>query len=155
MTRRLRFVLSGAVFAALAAGAVPAAAQDVVIVVNRIVYPGEMIDADAIQEVAFAPAKPFSSPVATMAEEVEGKIARRTLLPGKLIPVSSLREPFIVQAGSPVTALFVHGGLTITATAVPLDSGGLGDLIKLRNVDSGKIFTGIVMADGTIRVGAT
>jgi flagella basal body P-ring formation protein FlgA len=38
---------------------------------------------------------------------------------------------------------------------VALQPGAAGDLVKVRNVDSGKIFSGTVMADGTIRVGAS
>ncbi|MDP3897962.1 MAG: flagellar basal body P-ring formation chaperone FlgA [Mesorhizobium sp.] len=151
----LRLVAAAVLAAGVLAGAAPASAEGVVIVVNRIIYPGETIGPDAIEEVAFAPAKPLTSPVATLAEDVEGKVARRTLLPGKLIPVSSLREPFLVQAGSPVAVLFVQGGLTIAATAVPLEPGAIGAVVKLRNIDSGKVFSGIVMADGTVRVGAT
>ena len=38
---------------------------------------------------------------------------------------------------------------------VPLQPGSAGDLVKVRNLDSGAVFTGTVMADGTIRVGAS
>ncbi|TIO47611.1 MAG: flagella basal body P-ring formation protein FlgA, partial [Mesorhizobium sp.] len=47
------------------------------------------------------------------------------------------------------------GALTISAAGVTLQPGAAGDLIKIRNVDSGKIISGTVMADGTIRVGAS
>ena len=45
--------------------------------------------------------------------------------------------------------------MVISITAVPLEPGAAGDVVKLRNVDSGRIFSGIVMADGTVRVGAS
>ena len=51
--------------------------------------------------------------------------------------------------------MFVAGGLTISVTAVTLEPGSAGDLVKVRNIDSGAIFSGIVMADGTVRVGAS
>ncbi|TIS61702.1 MAG: hypothetical protein E5W93_06825, partial [Mesorhizobium sp.] len=38
---------------------------------------------------------------------------------------------------------------------VTLQPRAAGDLIKVRNIDSGKIISGIVMADGTIKVGAS
>jgi flagella basal body P-ring formation protein FlgA len=38
---------------------------------------------------------------------------------------------------------------------VTLEPGSAGDVIKVRNMDSGRVFSGIVMADGTIRVGAS
>ena len=51
--------------------------------------------------------------------------------------------------------MFVAGALTISATAVTLQPGAAGDFVKVRNIDSGKVFSGTVMADGSIRVGAT
>ena len=50
-------------------------------------------------------------------------------------------------------ASFVHGALSITATVVPLEPGAVGDMVRLRNPDSGKVLTGIVLADGSVRLG--
>jgi len=36
-----------------------------------------------------------------------------------------------------------------------LQPGAAGDFVRVRNIDSGKVFSGTVMADGTIRVGAS
>ena len=88
-------------------------------------------------------------------EEIEGKVARRTLLPGRLIPTGSVCEPYLVETGSPVTVMFVEGGLTISTKAVALQSGAAGDMIRLRNMDSGVVLSGIVLADGTVRIGAS
>ncbi len=54
-----------------------------------------------------------------------------------------------------LAVLFSGNGLVITATAVTLEPGSAGDVIKVRNTDSGRVFSGIVMADGTVRVGAS
>lgn len=137
---------------ALAASPPPAVAAEFAIVVNRVVYPGETVDASALQQVALRRAVNSSSAFVRDISEVEGKVAKRTLVPGKLIPVSSVREAYIVEAGTVVTVIYSHAGLTITSQAVPLEPGALGAMVKLRNPDSGKIFAGVVMADGTIRV---
>lgn len=150
--RALVFLVASGLAAALPAGGARAT-ETFAAVVNRIVYPGQTIGAEAVEEVPFKVTGKIASPVAHSHAEVAGKVARRTLLPGYLIPVSSLREPYLVEAGEPVTAIFAHGGLTITAAAVPLEPGSLGDMIRLRNADSGKVFTGIVLADGTVRLG--
>ena len=60
--------------------------------------------------------------------ELDGKVARRTLLPGRYIPVNSLREACLVEQGAAVQVVFVAGGLTISATAVTLEPGAAGDL---------------------------
>jgi flagella basal body P-ring formation protein FlgA len=160
---------------ALLAGGVPAFAQEadntagnavvtkvaaaivneVVLIPNRVIYPGETIELGALKQVTLIAGKQKPDAVATRAQELDGKVAKRTLLPGRYIPVNAIREAWLVEQGAAVQVLFVAGVLTISATAVTLQPGAAGDLVKVRNVDSGKIFSGTVMADGTIRVGAS
>ncbi|WP_127522100.1 flagellar basal body P-ring formation chaperone FlgA [Mesorhizobium sp. Z1-4] len=141
--------------AILAASALMAFAQDTVVVPTRVVYPGELVTTADVQSVALRRSTAGLPPLAYDRSEVEGKVARRTLLPGRLIALSSLREAYAVEAGKPVQVQFVQGSLTISAVAVPLQPGSVGDLIRVRNIDSGVVFSGIIMADGTVRVGAT
>ncbi|SFK93918.1 flagella basal body P-ring formation protein FlgA [Mesorhizobium albiziae] len=133
----------------------PAVAQEIAVVTNRVVYPGETIGLDVLREVPVTNRNRDLSTVATVVEQVEGKVARRTLLPGRFIAVNAVRDAYLVEQGAAVQVMFVHGGLTISASAVTLQPGSAGDVVKVRNIDSGNTFTGTVMADGTIRVGAT
>jgi len=132
-----------------------AAAQEVVVVPTRVIYPGETVSLDALQEMMLQRPPRDATAIARAPADLEGKVARRTLLPGRLVPLSSIRDPYLVEQGSTVTAVFAEGALTISILAVPLQPGAAGDLIKLRNVDSGAVFTGIVMQDGTVKVGAS
>ena len=140
---------------ALLAGALSAYAQEVVLIPNRVIYPGEAIDLAALREVTLKPGKVIPPAVAFRAPELEGKVAKRTLLPGRYIPAAALREAWLVEQGAPVQVMFVSGSLTISAAAVTLQPGAAGDFVRVRNIDSGKIFSGTVMADGSIRVGAS
>jgi flagella basal body P-ring formation protein FlgA len=81
-----------------------------------------------------------------------GKVARRTLIAGKPIPITYVRDPQVVQRGKPVRVVFMEGGLIISSMAVPLQAGGVGDVLSLRNVDSGAVIKGVVEADGSIRI---
>jgi flagella basal body P-ring formation protein FlgA len=139
----------------LVASALPALAQETVLIPNRVIYPGETVSAEALKEVTLKPGKQAPEAVAITLAELEGKVAKRTLLTGRYIPVSSLREAYLVEQGAAVEVVFVSGALTISASAVTLEPGSAGDLVKVRNIDSGKILSGTVMADGSIRVGAT
>jgi flagella basal body P-ring formation protein FlgA len=131
------------------------AAGDVVLIPNRVIYPGETIEPGALKQVTLIPGKHRPDAVATSAGELDGKVAKRTLLPGRYIPVAAIREAWLVDQGAAVQVYFIAGGLTISATAVTLQPGAAGDLVKVRNIDSGKIFSGTVMADGSIRVSAS
>ncbi|WP_202326034.1 flagellar basal body P-ring formation chaperone FlgA [Mesorhizobium sp. 113-3-9] len=130
-------------------------AGEVVLIPNRVIYPGETIELTALKQVTLIPGKHKPEAMATRTEELQGKIAKRTLLPGRYIPTAAIREAWLVEQGAAVQVFFVAGGLTITATAVTLQPGSAGDLIKVRNSDSGKILSGTVMADGTIQVSAS
>ncbi len=135
--------------------ALPAQAQEIVLIPSRVIYPGETVSADALKEVTLKPGKQAPEAVAVTLDELEGKVARRTLLTGRYIPQSSLREAYLVEQGAAVEVVFVAGALTISASAVTLEPGSAGDLVKVRNIDTGKVLSGTVMADGSIRVGAT
>jgi flagella basal body P-ring formation protein FlgA len=128
-------------------------AGETVLIPNRVIYPGEIIRLGALKEVTLVPGKHKPDAVATRAGDLDGRIAKRTLLPGHYIPVNAIREPWVVEQGAPVQVIFAAGPLTISAAAVTLEPGSTGDLVKVRNIDSGKTFTGIVAAHGTVRVG--
>jgi flagella basal body P-ring formation protein FlgA len=48
--------------------------------------------------------------------------------------------------------VFSEGPLTISGLAVALQSGGVGDVLSLRNVDSGTVIRGTVQGDGSVRI---
>lgn len=139
----------------LVGAALPAAAQQVVLVPARVIYPGETIVPEALRAVTLQDGRVPPAGVAFRAESLDGKVARRTLVPGRYVPEGALREAYLVETGKPARAVFSAGGLTITTIVVALQPGAAGDLVRLRNPDSGKVITGTVMADGTVLVGAS
>lgn len=124
-------------------------------VTNRVVYPGEIITMAMVEEVPLVRGNRNLGPIYQQVGLIDGKVARRTILPGRIIPENAVRPAYLVQVGKPVEIVYNDGGLVINATAVPLQAGAAGDVITLRNIDSGRTFSGTVMADGTIRVGAS
>lgn len=138
---------------ALLLSVVPAHTEEPVVVPVRVIYPGETISANALKAMVLRRQQRHMPAIARVPEDLEGKVARRTLLPGRLVPLSSVRESYLVEPGTAVTATYTDGALTISTLAVPLQAAGAGDPVKLRNMDSGTVFTGIVMQDGTVRVG--
>ena len=83
---------------------------------------------------------------------IVGKIARRTLLPGAPIPTNGVMEPKVVTNGAKVRVVFKEGGLTITTYAAAMQAGGVGDVVSVRNLESGLTISGIIQADGSVRV---
>ena len=153
MRGRTRKLLAMAAALSAAFGCTPALAGQSVLVPNRVIYPGETIGGNALKEVTLAEGKVAPANVVIELSELEGKIAKRTLLPGRYVRPNALREAYIVEKGAAVEMIFAAGGLTISASAVTLEPGSAGDVVKLRNIDSGKIVSGTVMANGSVRVG--
>lgn len=118
------------------------------------IYPGDMISASMLADRDFPAGTSIRYPVVAASSILVGKVARRTLLPGKLIPSNAVAEPDLVSRGSLTRAIFRDGGLVMTTLVLPLQNGVLGAYIQVRNVDSGQVIAGRVEADGTIAIGA-
>lgn len=150
------FRLLWIVFIQLAlAQAVCAQPEAHIVPVPRVVIYGGDVIADAaltdktLGNVEFLRAGPLA-----LRGDLVGKVARRTLLPGYPVPVGAVKAADVVKQGHPTTALFEAGGLSISASVVPLQSGSAGEPLSFQNAESGVVMRGIAHEDGTIRVGS-
>jgi flagella basal body P-ring formation protein FlgA len=146
-------MLAAAALCAVLPLANAAAGQVVLPVTSVTVYPGDTITEAMLVDRAFRGSE-FEGPnFATTREALIGKVARQTLLPNTPIAATAVRDPFAVKQGQAAVVYFQSGSLIISGTAIPLQAGSAGELISLRNTDSGTTIRGIVQADGTVRVG--
>jgi flagella basal body P-ring formation protein FlgA len=130
------------------------AAQTAMIPVPKVViYPGDVIHDDMVMDV---PANEVQGGVLNSTIETRsglvGKMARRTLLPGRAVSSIAVNNPRAVINGAEVRLIYNEGGLTIAASASALQDGAIGDVIKVRNVDSGLTVSGVIQPDGSVRV---
>jgi len=129
------------------------AAQLVTLPVPTVtIYPGQLIEAERLTDHTFVQSQ-IGSGYLDAEEKLIGKLAKRTLLPGHPIPENAVGEVDLVTRGTSVQLVFKQDGLTITAYASPLQDGSAGDVIRVRNTDSGGTVVGVVQPDGTVRVG--
>ena len=49
--------------------------------------------------------------------------------------------------------VYSEGGLLIMTEGAALQDGGVGDIVRVRNSDSGVTVTGAVQPDGSVKVG--
>jgi flagellar basal body P-ring formation protein FlgA len=117
------------------------------------IYPGSVIEADQLTEHTYVQSQIGSGYIEAPSALV-GKVARRTLLPDHPIPAIAIDDVDLVTRGTSVQLVFQQAGLLITAYAAPLEDGSAGDVIRVRNIDSGAVVMGVVQLDGTVRVGA-
>lgn len=154
MTNRIRYRLTLLAVILMLCGTMPVQAESVAFVVPAaVIYPGQQIGDEGLLEKSFTINPEAADQYVLSPRQAIGKVTKRTLLPGKPILMSALAEPFLVKRGVPAPLIFTAGSLTITAMGTPLESGSVGDFIKVRNADSGLIVSGTVLADGNIQVG--
>jgi len=136
------------------AGVLSARADGVEVPVPRAtIYPGQVIEQGMLVAHTFGSSAEVGASAASTSNLLVGKVARKTLLPGHPIAIDAVRDPYVVSQGDATLIVFHSGALTITGGGVVLQSGGTGDVISVRNVDSGRIIRGTVGADGAVHVG--
>jgi len=149
---RARSVLNAAIAAIAASCAIPAVAQEAFAPTPRVViYPGDVIRDDMLADAAEA-ARDGSGPFVEQRSLIVGKVARLTLLPGHAIPFSAVSNRKLVANGAEVKLTYSEGGLLIMTTGSALQDGSIGDIVKVRNDDSGVTVSGAVQPDGSVSV---
>jgi flagella basal body P-ring formation protein FlgA len=128
-----------------------AADYGMAVVPTQIIYPGQEITESQVKAVPVT--NPNIAPgYAQRLSEVTGLVTTKTLLPNRTIMVAALREAWTVRRGDKVVLVYDNAGLKITAAGTPLNDGVVGDLIKVRNTDTGVIISGTVRPDSSILV---
>ncbi|WP_026618251.1 flagellar basal body P-ring formation protein FlgA [Ensifer sp. WSM1721] len=151
LAARVRTIAFAAMAIAFLSPSAASAEPPTAVIPKQTIYPGEALDASMLEVVDVTNPDLRDGYVRSL-EEIEGKVTKRTLLPGRVILASALREQYAVERGSTIRLVFNNGGLMITAAGSPLQDAAVGELIRVRNIDTGVIVSGTVMADGTIHV---
>ena len=88
----------------------------------------------------------------TDAADIIGLEARVNLYAGRVIRMSEIGAPAILERNQLVIMVYNIGLLSISAEGRVLDRAGVGDLVRVMNLDSRLTVTGRVLFDGTIEV---
>ncbi|MEP4033830.1 flagellar basal body P-ring formation chaperone FlgA [Roseibium polysiphoniae] len=139
-----------------AAALVPAQlyASGVQLPVPRVtIHPGDQLSGQNIVERRFPERTTQQFAVVSHRNELIGMVARRTLLPGKPVPINAITEQLLVKRGDAAKLVFREQGLRIVMQVEALQSGGSGATVRVRNIDSGVVVIGTVQSDGSIRAG--
>ena len=118
---------------------------------KNVVYTGETLAAENLTTVD-APAVENAARQLGVADIV-GKRARRTLVPGNRIQPGDLDDALIVSIGAQIRFVLQVGGLRLETQGQALENGVVNDIVRVRNVDTGRTIVGRVQSDGTIRAG--
>jgi flagellar basal body P-ring formation protein FlgA len=118
-----------------------------------VVYSGDQIVQGMLVDKQFSVPDAAARNYVLLRRQVEGLYAKRTLLPGKPIPLSYLKLKDSVVQGVLTKATFEKNGLVISTFLIPLQSGVQGELIDARNPEYGRTVKALVKSDGSLQVG--
>jgi flagellar basal body P-ring formation protein FlgA len=150
--RRRETLVRSAIAGAVVLCAAGAAAQDADFPTPKaVIYPGDIILDSMLVDNAQA-AHDGAGPFVEQRALIVGKVARLTLLPGHAIPFSGVSNRKVVTNGAEVKLIYSEGDLLIMTTGDALQDGSIGDIVRVRNSDSGVTVSGAVQPDGSVRV---
>ncbi len=86
-------------------------------------------------------------------EQAVGREARVTLYPGRPIRPDQLGTPAVVERNQIVRMVYTEGPLNIMAEGRALDRAGPGEFVRVMNLTSRQVVTGLVRGSGVIEVG--
>ena len=131
-------------------GTVSAFSAEQAIVAKRTIYPGQTITLEDLKAVVLTKKPTITYRFVENFDEVTGKVASKTILPGRFIAVNAARASDVIKAGSSTWVSYKSGTLSIKLLCIALSSGTVGSEIRLRNPTSGKTFTGHILENGTV-----
>ena len=122
-----------------------------VIVPVRTLPPGTVLQADDLRS-ASVRASLLQSPVARVASDAAGMAVAHLAPEGQPLALAELHRPNAVTREQAVLLLLDSPGMTLSAQGRALQSGAVGDRIRVVNTGSRAIVLGVVVGDGQVRV---
>jgi len=123
-------------------------------VITRNIGKGDQISQDDVELRNFPKEKIQPTDIVDISN-ILGKTATRFLSHGNMVAQDDIKNPILIFKNNTVSAISRTDTIEVKTLAVALDDGGIGDIIRFKNFDSGKIFRAVVQADGTALVGTT
>src|SRR5262245_14911822 len=113
----VRFWLALRVAATLVASGIALAGANIALAANidlpvprTTIYPGDIISDDQLADRAFLAHTVTRSMVFDDRQALVGKVAKRTLLQGQPVPISAVRDPYLVNTGKASLVIYTVGG---------------------------------------------
>jgi flagella basal body P-ring formation protein FlgA len=113
--------------------------QFVAVIAGKDLAPGVPISADSLRiETRTGPLE--RERPATRIEDVRGRLPRRAVKAGSVVPLAILADAPTVRKGDPVTVEVQSGPAHLRFEAVAESAACEGEMVELRNPASGKTF---------------
>ncbi|MDX1949856.1 MAG: flagellar basal body P-ring formation chaperone FlgA [Rickettsiales bacterium] len=114
-----------------------------VIVAGDLIKKGEAITQEKLS-ISYVPEEKFIYKALNEYDSLIGKIATKNINLGMQITENDIENPIIIKKGKAVLAIFKIKNMEVKVTAMALSDGRQGEIIRLKNIESGKEFTAMV-----------
>ncbi|MEX2617774.1 MAG: flagellar basal body P-ring formation chaperone FlgA [Alphaproteobacteria bacterium] len=88
----------------------------------------------------------------TDVESLVGLSPRRPITADRAVRESEVQAPVLVVRGKPVTIALTTPTMQLTAMGKALQNGASGDVVRVQNINSGKIISAVVVGDKRVEV---
>ncbi len=112
---------------------------------------GDIIGGNDIDYIEL-PKNRVSNGILVNEDDIMNMTPRRTIASGKPIMSNDLEFPKMVDRGEAITLIFSTGAMTLTAKGKSLQSGAMGDTVRVTNLDSNKNLQGTVTAHREVTI---
>ena len=120
-----------------------------VLVATRELRRGEAIGAGDVALEERNTLAAVGAPPLTQAADVVGLSARRTIAPGTLLSASLIELPVLVRRGDRLGVSARAGGITVQISGEALGTARLGERVRVRNLQSGRVIDAVMTGSGS------
>jgi flagellar basal body P-ring formation protein FlgA len=99
------------------------------------------------RDISSLTSRPFKS-----IDQVTGQQAAHAIEVNEILTQKSLERPTLMRRGSPVTLIYETRMLRVESPGLAVEGGKIGDMIQVKNPNSGKLLRGVVIDERTVRV---
>ncbi len=85
-------------------------------------------------------------------KQAVGKMTRRSLRAGQVLTHTAVKAPEVVARGQSVVIAARKGALAVRTSGEALGSGAQGERVRVRNISSGRVVEGVIVAPGQVEV---
>lgn len=85
-------------------------------------------------------------------KEIDGMVLKRSVASGMVLHAGLLQAPITIHRGEKVTILGQLDGIEVRMEGRAMTDGAKGELIRVRNLSSGRDVEGVVLAPGLVQV---
>lgn len=111
----------------------------------------EGIDPSAVRlmrrDISSLNSRPFKS-----IDEVIGQQTAHPVEANEILTQRNLDRPNLMRRGSPVTLVYETRALRVESPGYSVEGGKAGDIIQVKNANSGKVLRGVVLDERTVRI---